>query len=346
MPPKKKRTFEKGSGTKYIVINRPCEDLVLDNENHAETMLVPAYETSRGPAMDEDDDGEGTRPRLTAVRFGEDVHDEGVDELFEEGDEDYESEIDQDFIQEMMKPDPNYVYTVFDELPQRKTQKKGVLEKQFENAMKQFEFDGNLEADDARVQGPIDVARMDEGNWHIDESTFQVMPTRSERINQEYDGNRKELAELTKQYLRQNEEKTRDDEEEKFDVVQVPHKKDRWDCETILSTYSNLYNHPRVIMPASKTTSVAKRLRRRNVSEPEEEESQPATTEASVVYIPQRTANETPEDKRERRKLVKVVQQQRRQTKKQVTLMYRSEGIRQGLRTTKGPTPSVTMSLS
>jgi len=328
-----------------------------DTPGNAETMLVPANAVTGAPENDFEGEGECVRPRMAGVRFGEDMEDEAeaLHELFGDEDDDYESEIDQAYIQEMMMPDPNYTYTVYEELPQRKTQRKGVLEKQFENAMRQFEVDGVLEEDDARVKGPMKVEQVDEGNWHIDEATYKVMPSKQERIELQYGQNTQELRELTRQYLKQNAERLNaEDEEEKFDLVKVPNKKDKWDCETILSTYSNLYNHPTVIQPATHRDvhEAKKRLRRRNIEERQQQHNQAGgalqtdTTErvdtTQFTYIPQRTKNETAEEKRERRKLVKQAQAQRRQMKKEVTLTYRAEGIRQGQ---QGP-PAKMISLS
>lgn len=37
-----------------------------------------------------------------------------------------------------------------------------------------------------------------------------------------------------------------DEDEDEFETIPVP-EKEKWDCESILSTYSNLYNHPKLI---------------------------------------------------------------------------------------------------
>ena len=42
-----------------------------------------------------------------------------------------------------------------------------------------------------------------------------------------------------------------EEEEEEEERVAVP-EKERWDCESILSTYSNLYNHPTLIKEPDK----------------------------------------------------------------------------------------------
>ena len=36
-----------------------------------------------------------------------------------------------------------------------------------------------------------------------------------------------------------------DEDEKNYDIVHVK-EKPKWDCETIISTYSNLYNRPKV----------------------------------------------------------------------------------------------------
>lgn len=41
-------------------------------------------------------------------------------------------------------------------------------------------------------------------------------------------------------------DKESEEDEEEFETVPVP-EKEKWDCESILSTYSNLYNHPKLI---------------------------------------------------------------------------------------------------
>ena len=39
----------------------------------------------------------------------------------------------------------------------------------------------------------------------------------------------------------------RSDSEEEVDIVKVEDKGEKWDCESILPTYSTLYNHPKLI---------------------------------------------------------------------------------------------------
>ena len=46
------------------------------------------------------------------------------------------------------------------------------------------------------------------------------------------------------------------DESDQDDVVNmfVEDKKEKWDCESIISTYSNIYNHPKKITEPSKVS--------------------------------------------------------------------------------------------
>jgi len=42
--------------------------------------------------------------------------------------------------------------------------------------------------------------------------------------------------------------------DEEKDIVELPCKKQEWDCESILSTYSNIYNHPTKIIEPKVST--------------------------------------------------------------------------------------------
>lgn len=46
-----------------------------------------------------------------------------------------------------------------------------------------------------------------------------------------------------------------DESEEEYDFVPVQ-QKPKWDCETILSTYSNKYNHPKLIPEPPKVSEI------------------------------------------------------------------------------------------
>lgn len=105
-------------------------------------------------------------------------------------------------------------------------------------------------------------------------------------------------------------------DEEEVDPVE------RWDCETILSTRSNISNHPGKI-------ELEKRPRRRlqPVHEIEEEEEVEEILELPEVSL-FRPKEETCEEKRARKLAVKERQRLCRQMKKEKTLLYRTEDLK------------------
>ncbi|KAG8577522.1 hypothetical protein GDO81_010209 [Engystomops pustulosus] len=55
------------------------------------------------------------------------------------------------------------------------------------------------------------------------------------------------------------EDEEAEEEEEEMQTIVIEEPKEKWDCESILSTYSNLYNHPQLIKdpPKAKTIKVS-----------------------------------------------------------------------------------------
>lgn len=58
-------------------------------------------------------------------------------------------------------------------------------------------------------------------------------------------------------YCKMQLEESDSDSEEEIEVESGGRYKERWDCESILSTYSNLYNHPTVITEPSDHAKVS-----------------------------------------------------------------------------------------
>ncbi|KAF9502180.1 LTV-domain-containing protein [Pleurotus eryngii] len=117
-------------------------------------------------------------------------------------------------------------------------------------------------------------------------------------------------------------------------------KQDRWDCETILSTYSNLENHPRLIR-ARDANPVVKirldprtgfpmveelppRLRGKAAKQPPVEDDEDKDA-APVHYTVARPKDETPEEKRARKAAVKAEKQVRRADKKATKEQFAAE---------------------
>jgi protein LTV1 len=108
--------------------------------------------------------------------------------------------------------------------------------------------------------------------------------------------------------------------------------KDRFDCETVLSTYSTLYNHPNVIA-ASKRRSAPVRIGAGKLVAPEarvpkvEVGNSPPPDAVDLrrdVDFSFRPENETAEEKRQRRRGVKQQQRERREKKKELREAYGS----------------------
>lgn len=50
-----------------------------------------------------------------------------------------------------------------------------------------------------------------------------------------------------KMKILENEYSSSEDEDSLEELIVNSREKDKWDCESIISTYSNIYNHPKLI---------------------------------------------------------------------------------------------------
>eukprot|EP00172_Hildenbrandia_rubra_P004247 Plantae.Rhodophyta-Hildenbrandia_rubra.ctg8198.p3 GENE.Plantae.Rhodophyta-Hildenbrandia_rubra.ctg8198~~Plantae.Rhodophyta-Hildenbrandia_rubra.ctg8198.p3 ORF type:complete len:492 (+),score=106.72 Plantae.Rhodophyta-Hildenbrandia_rubra.ctg8198:697-2172(+) len=120
--------------------------------------------------------------------------------------------------------------------------------------------------------------------------------------------------------------------------------RERWDCETILTTYSNLSNHPSVIDDRRP------RKRKRNLLGEQSElprKSLPTSgPDANIIQIDRsasvstRTRGESKEERKIRKREVKALARQRRQQKTELRKAFRTELVKQechaaGMGTTK-----------
>lgn len=136
-------------------------------------------------------------------------------------------------------------------------------------------------------------------------------------------------------------------------------KKKKWDCESILSTYSNIYNHPKLIDVPSKRksnrivvdpkTGLPKNIFESDqkgkltvkslaklANEEEKLQTGPKSLCAESVIstlsvLSLRPRDETPEERRERKKLLKEYRNERRIEKKSNKLAFNEERIRQNM---------------
>ncbi|KAJ4485638.1 Low temperature viability protein-domain-containing protein [Lentinula aciculospora] len=139
----------------------------------------------------------------------------------------------------------------------------------------------------------------------------------------------------------------RDEEEEDNEFLRIDEEKqDRWDCETILTTYSNLENHPRVIrvrdsrpipkisldsktgLPsvlnaAAKQASKTKKDRHSFVNESDDSSYEDTSSQPSETIV--RPRNEDPESKKTRKTAAKAKQAERRVEKKAMKELFGKE---------------------
>ncbi|PIL31520.1 hypothetical protein GSI_06222 [Ganoderma sinense ZZ0214-1] len=145
------------------------------------------------------------------------------------------------------------------------------------------------------------------------------------------------------------EAKIRDAEEsdsEAEDVLMpldVDEKKDRWDCETILTTYSNLENHPRLIRARGDKAVPKIRLDPQtgmpsvvedqfSIGQQSSPDSPPSDGDSRPIRVTiTRPKNETADEKKARKQAVKAERQARRSDKK-VTKERFSKEVKQQVR--------------
>ncbi|EGG22698.1 hypothetical protein DFA_04828 [Cavenderia fasciculata] len=102
-----------------------------------------------------------------------------------------------------------------------------------------------------------------------------------------------------------------------------------WDCETILTTYTNIYNHPSTIreegikkIQLSKKTGIPLGVLPTRTREIEEEEER-------INYGEAIEKDESKEDKKERKKAVKELKKAAREQKKDLKQAFKSEEMKQ-----------------
>lgn len=105
-------------------------------------------------------------------------------------------------------------------------------------------------------------------------------------------------------------------------LEEIP-KKEEWDCETILSTFSNIYNRPRVLKE-----NVEKKISLKKLSNVDKSHNQDKSVRVSENLGVKRTKNETLEEKKERKQDLKSKRRERRAVKKATTRAFLEEKLK------------------
>ena len=199
------------------------------------------------------------------------------------------------------------------------------LERSAEKRAKDREFEEFLsrEFDDEKIgalsPGDVEIDSEVETDSETEEEDQVYIQGEEEADEDEEDPEkiRRDCVEETKRIVACNQslqQSVLDQEDDMSDVMPVPVRGvPEWDCESVLSSRSNIYNHPGLICRPRRTDGKAKRL----MSQPPviEEESDLLDTPVMTVSTLRRN-DESTEERRERKKAVKEFHKQQRMLRK------------------------------
>merc|ERR1711976_595993 len=172
-----------------------------------------------------------------------------------------------------------------------------------------------------------------------------------ERMKQLLEDNEKEKAtrrqqldramEITKAAIRKYD---LDDDDNDLEIIELKdeEKGEKWDCESILSTYSTLYNHPKLIsepksnkIQLSSKTGIPKgvlgrgltsdALRQLDKLSDGQEDDDVMSIKSEISELSVRPKHETPEEKRDRKSQLKQARKERREEKKANSEAFKTE---------------------
>ncbi|XP_012783061.2 protein LTV1 homolog [Ochotona princeps] len=184
--------------------------------------------------------------------------------------------------------------------------------------------------------GALDNAEL-EGSIQVDSSRLQ------EVLNDYYKEKAENCVKLTTLEPFEDQDLTRNEldecEEEELVTVVLEEPKEKWDCESICSTYSNLYNHPQLIryQPKPKQIRLSSKtgipldvLPVKGLTAKQVERMQMINgSDLPKVSTQPRSKNESREDKRARKQAIKEERKERRVEKKANKLAFKLEKRRQ-----------------
>ncbi|EGI59157.1 Protein LTV1-like protein, partial [Acromyrmex echinatior] len=161
------------------------------------------------------------------------------------------------------------------------------------------------------------------------------------------------IAELMKDRMKIVEPEYSSSEDEHFEKLLVTTRgKDKWDCESILSTYSNIYNHPKLISEPPKRSKKIEIDRKSGIPKnvlgntgkltaetlaqfdmennaPKGPQSIAESRKSTLSILSIRPKGENPDGRKERKKLLKEYRKERRIERKANTEAFKEEKKRQ-----------------
>ncbi|KAM8843439.1 protein LTV1 homolog [Synchiropus picturatus] len=210
----------------------------------------------------------------------------------------------------------------------RRNEQLTLLDDRFEKFFEQFDEDEIGALDNAELEGFInpDSERLEE----VIRDYFRQKEKEAVRPD---DLGPKELP-----CLREEEEEDTEDEEE-METLVVTAPEEKWDCETIISTYSNIYNRPKVIQdpPKLKPIRVSSKTgipldvlpTRGPTNKQAERMTRINDSDLPRVSTQARSKEESKDERRARKQAIKEERKERRAEKKANKTAFKEEKARQ-----------------
>uniref|UniRef100_A0AAY4AFG9 Protein LTV1 homolog n=1 Tax=Denticeps clupeoides TaxID=299321 RepID=A0AAY4AFG9_9TELE len=205
----------------------------------------------------------------------------------------------------------------------RRNEQLTLLDDRFEKFYEQFDDDEIGPLDNAELEGFIDPS-----STRLEEVIKDYFKQKEKECQKPEDLGPKELPVL-------NEEREDDDDEREMEEIEVEPPADKWDCETIISRYSNLYNRPKVIgEPAkakgirvsSKTGIPLDVLPKRGLTAKQVEKMERINdSDLPRACTQSRSRGETREDRKVRKQAIKEERKERRTEKKANKVAFKQE---------------------
>ncbi|XP_028462225.1 protein LTV1 homolog [Perca flavescens] len=130
-----------------------------------------------------------------------------------------------------------------------------------------------------------------------------------------------------------------DEEEEEMETVVIKAPEEKWDCETIISTYSNIYNRPKIIQepPSTKPIRVSSKtgipldvLPAKGLTAKQAERmTRINDSDLPRVSTQHRDKEESKEERKARKQAIKEERKERRVEKKANKMAFKEEKVRQ-----------------
>ncbi|KAI6183029.1 Protein LTV1-like protein [Aphelenchoides bicaudatus] len=126
---------------------------------------------------------------------------------------------------------------------------------------------------------------------------------------------------------------------EQTEQIEVKSKRAKWDCESITSTYSNIYNHPTIIREPSKRKKPSSKKNPEEMGENGDAEMEFETASIRSIASTSRSRGETAEERKVRKQAVKEERRDQREKKKTLKEMFKEERKKRSDQRGQGRTP-------